>query len=826
MAGTKTEMLRLINDSGILNKKIKDLDKVTFDQMIMAIHKVQDNLGITGTTAKEAGETIQGSINSAKAAWQNLLTGMANPEVDTKPLVDKFVDSVKTVAKNLLPIVKTTISGLTDVARDLLNEMLGTKTFNFKGETVLRKMQESVKKVINTLEWFHKNKNLVGNAIKFMLAAFVVSKVNQWTKSLSGVTSGFLSLVFNAKQATIATNANTVAQTANTTAQVAGTGATKILTVATNALNAAWKANPIGLIVTGVTMLISLYQILKNKTEENTEVQKREKEELENQTARINDNKQAWDDLKASKQDQINTGMTEIAHYQNLYDELTRIVDANGKVKEGYEERASFIVSVLNEALGTEISITNGVIKKYGKLKDTIDEVISKKKAEIILNSQEELYTEAINNQNAAERERLSLKEQLESLDEERKKLNDELINSYGKTMEEIAKMDATEHIAYISAKKDIEDKIAAIDEQTVAVRENYNKQDSIVKEYAYNIGLYEKNMAAAHAGNYDQMSTVTFDMVKTYQKAGDAEKAQLVNQVEITRSHLNLLKELKERSNTDLYDSQIAADERQLSELQKQMKQYVSVTESGLTEEQQQWADSMAKNLTTVAGASVQFRVNAEGNVQAYIDGVASGEPKAKEEMGTLINNTIQEIKNRRNSAKEAGENIIEGTNDGISNERKQSSVFASIISFGGKLLGKLRESLQEHSPSKAAEQDAYDLFEGFLVGTKKKEGTVLNQIKKFGQDVLNTLNGELSDGVNTDFVNSLNGIRSGLGTSSSAIRNNSTLGTSQNNNSNNITNSKTNNFTQIINAPKQPSRIELYRQTRNLLELAKEGK
>lgn len=72
--GTQSEMIRLINDSGVLGEKIESLDNVTFDQMIEAIHKIQDNLGITGTTAKEAGTTISGSWSSVQALFENILT--------------------------------------------------------------------------------------------------------------------------------------------------------------------------------------------------------------------------------------------------------------------------------------------------------------------------------------------------------------------------------------------------------------------------------------------------------------------------------------------------------------------------------------------------------------------------------------------------------------------------------------------------------------------------------------------------------------------------------------------------------------------------------
>ncbi len=72
--GTQSEMIRLINDSGVLNEKIESLDGISFDTMIQAIHKIQDNMGITGTTALEAGTTISGSWGSVQALFENILT--------------------------------------------------------------------------------------------------------------------------------------------------------------------------------------------------------------------------------------------------------------------------------------------------------------------------------------------------------------------------------------------------------------------------------------------------------------------------------------------------------------------------------------------------------------------------------------------------------------------------------------------------------------------------------------------------------------------------------------------------------------------------------
>lgn len=127
--GTEAEMVRLINDSGVLGKKIKDMDGVSFDKIIEAIHVVQDDMGITGTTAKEAASTIQGSVSSMKAAWTNFLTGMADENADFDALAGALIDSVVTVGDNLIPRIKVLaprlVEGFTKLAQSLAPELPG-----------------------------------------------------------------------------------------------------------------------------------------------------------------------------------------------------------------------------------------------------------------------------------------------------------------------------------------------------------------------------------------------------------------------------------------------------------------------------------------------------------------------------------------------------------------------------------------------------------------------------------------------------------------------------------------------------------------------------
>lgn len=121
--GTASEMARLINDSGVLGDSMEvtaeTVNDVSFDKIIEAIHKVQEGLGFTGTTAEEASSTIQGSLNMTKAAWENLLVGIADGEQDLGPLIDNFIQSIGTAAKNIVPVLVQSLGGIAEVIREL-----------------------------------------------------------------------------------------------------------------------------------------------------------------------------------------------------------------------------------------------------------------------------------------------------------------------------------------------------------------------------------------------------------------------------------------------------------------------------------------------------------------------------------------------------------------------------------------------------------------------------------------------------------------------------------------------------------------------------------
>lgn len=115
--GTKAELERLVAKAEKLTGQALDPSK--FSDVITAIHAVQKNLGITGTTAKEASTTIQGSLNMMQSAWSNLVAGIGNENANMTSLIDNFVESVATVGENILPRMQQIFTGIGTLVQQL-----------------------------------------------------------------------------------------------------------------------------------------------------------------------------------------------------------------------------------------------------------------------------------------------------------------------------------------------------------------------------------------------------------------------------------------------------------------------------------------------------------------------------------------------------------------------------------------------------------------------------------------------------------------------------------------------------------------------------------
>lgn len=184
--GSQAEMARLINDSGVLNGQMvataKNVKEIPFDKVIEAIHVIQTNLGITGTTAKEAESTIEGSLNKLKASWENALVEIAQP-------LDDFAQDGLTVLNDNVDEIKEALVDTMEEIKPLLDEGL-EKAKNWIESGGLKEFSEDV---VGTVEFIIDNKEtLLGifAALEVSLGAERMNKVIDSSKEIISAING------------------------------------------------------------------------------------------------------------------------------------------------------------------------------------------------------------------------------------------------------------------------------------------------------------------------------------------------------------------------------------------------------------------------------------------------------------------------------------------------------------------------------------------------------------------------------------------------------------------------------------------------------------
>ena len=184
--GSQAEKARLINDSGVLNGQMvataKNVKEIPFDKVIEAIHVIQTNLGITGTTAKEAETTIEGSLNKLKASWENALVEIAQP-------LDDFAQDGLTVLNDNVDEIKEALVDTMEEIKPLLDEGL-EKAKNWIESGGLKEFSEDV---VGTVEFIIDNKEtLLGifAALELSLGAERMNKVIDSSKEIISAING------------------------------------------------------------------------------------------------------------------------------------------------------------------------------------------------------------------------------------------------------------------------------------------------------------------------------------------------------------------------------------------------------------------------------------------------------------------------------------------------------------------------------------------------------------------------------------------------------------------------------------------------------------
>lgn len=274
--GTQAEMARLINDSGVLGDTMEvtadTVNQVSFDKIIEAIHVIQDEMGITGTTADEAATTIEGSVNSMKAAWENLLTAMSSDDMDVGVYAENFANSVITVIQNLMPRIQAVLPNIAD-GLALIIEELGPYLLS-AFETLLPYVIEGAIYLVAQLA--AEIPTILGTVIQAIQSALSnifsalptdaqksIQDLAQVLQTLAPVIAAVTAAILTFRTAmTIASIINGVSK-----AIQAFKTANQAATVAQAALNAVMNANPFVLIATLIAAVVAAVVTLWNTNE-------------------------------------------------------------------------------------------------------------------------------------------------------------------------------------------------------------------------------------------------------------------------------------------------------------------------------------------------------------------------------------------------------------------------------------------------------------------------------------------------------------------------------------------------------------------------------
>lgn len=490
-------MERLLEDAGKLANTKFDISN--YGDVIQAIHTIQENLGITGTTAKEASETIEGSMNSTKAAIDNLIVGFARSDADIDKLVDDVSDNIGNLAKNAIPVAerafvamsKTAINAGKEIA-DQLPSLIGRATEEIH-QTIAEGFGDSADKIFAVETAI---KAAAAGFIAFKAAAYVADIVDK-IKAINTAMKGTVTL--------------------------------------TEALNAANLANPYVLAATAIaaaTVAVKSYidiqtDLIQETSDSYDLLNDRQKELVDGireSSREISESREEWGKTAKSLEDNS-------ALYERLTSELYSLDEAENLSATG-KERMKLIVGQLNseiDGLNIQLDEENG---KLLTQKSTIDALIASYEKQAKAKAYQDRIYEVTKQQIEAEK---NLKNATNERLEGQKKMSD-LFTSYNAQMWELRRLQEKANAGYAS-EKEIE-RIGVLTnnvaELNTKIREQENRAGALDTAFSNASEAVRKNQeevqeyTTALAGMGEQAKTTAEEMGEAVE--GSAER--VVNSV------------------------------------------------------------------------------------------------------------------------------------------------------------------------------------------------------------------------------------------------------------------------------------------------------
>ena len=484
---------------------------------------------------------------------------------------------------------------------------------------------------------------------------------------------------------------------------------------------------------------------------------------------KIKESYSAYQHQREERRETANSIDAEIGYYQDLIDELDRLVDENGHVREGYEDRVDFITSELSEAFDIEIDYNGKLITDYQNIQSELQGTIDKMRQEAILEAGRERYKEAIENQRTAYE---NYAEAASALAEQQEKVAtaEEALLEYAKTFPDYNEQ-AVEQL-----KADDEAYQALLADYNLATEAEATLQTAMEQSwevYADSIRqqkLYSDAVRATAHGTSKEAEEALDKLLYDFKTYDTSTREQL-------QSQLDYYSELYEQSQKDIENgvagvTQATVDGyRDMADLaQKELNRYDGIVDTASdkavdsvesaadkiravdfagpgSENMDDYVEGVERRRSNVTGATtdvaqqaaqgarqVDYRGPGSDNMQNYATGISSGKKSVSDAVSNVVS-TAEGIMSGA-SAISSGADFVAGFVNGINNNKwRISEAVGGMANTASKTLN---NKLLIKSPSRVTEKSGGFFDEGFVVGVEKNTKGVISSVEALSEDVV----------------------------------------------------------------------------------------
>lgn len=505
-------------------------------------------------------------------------------------------------------------------------------------------------------------------------------------------------------------------------------------------------ANPIGIAIAAIAALVAGITLWNKHCEQWAKDNYALTEEQKKQNEVIHKANEEYNNMINTRNDNVKKGVAEINHIEELKDEYNGLIDKNGKVKAGYEDRAQFIITEMAKALGVEEDAIRDIIDANGKMGESIDELIEKRRQEMLLAAYEESYREAIQKRTEAWKNYTDAQKQVRESEAKYTEIATQADEVRRKSQELISKgMPVAAAIHEQANKKILEgEKEAknAYNESMDALKESqqtYEGYNTTVKNYeGYSSAIISKDADKIHDAQlkiqYDFKSTETANaqslrkQVSDYEQMyADTKKAVESGAPGVTKAQLTEIEEMLKKSRLEL------------AKVAPEYKTAASKSTAAYTEEFRSKRDDAVRAGSEISQGSVtgletnQAQMRAAGvfNVNQYVEGTRSKKDSASQ--------AAQEVGRATKDGAQRGGSGIGSVGQTMANE------FISMISRAGSSAYNhgqgMASKAQQGASSVKATNVGYNFAIGFSNGINSASGSVWNMAFSMGQIATNAL-------------------------------------------------------------------------------------